>query len=263
MNDCPAMQYAAMVPPGKIVASKWVRLAVERHYRDLKTANKRGLYFDETAAWHVIHFFGYLRHSKGEWAKQPIKLEPWQQFWLWVLFGWKKRADGKRRFNTSYGEIARKNGKSTLASGIALYLLVADGEEGAEVYAGATKRDQARIVFSEAVRMVRESPHLSRRLTIVKDNLSFLAANSKFEPLGSEEEGNDGLNVHAAIVDELHAHKTRALFDVLDTATGARSQPLIFIITTAGPTAPAFAGSSGTTPPRSWKARSRTTRSSR
>jgi phage terminase large subunit-like protein len=191
------------------------------------------LYFDEAAAQHALVFFGFLKHSKGEWAGKVVELEPWQQFIIWVIFGW-KRADGTRRFRTAYEEVARKNGKSTIAAGVGLYLLVADGEGGAEVYSAATKRDQAKITFSEAHRMVLASPFLRKRVKAFRDNLHIEGTASKFEPLGADADTLDGLNIHGAIVDELHAHKNRDLWDVLETATGARRQPLMFAITTAG-----------------------------
>ena len=128
----------------------------------------------------------------------------------------------------------RKNGKSTLSAGIALYLLVADGEQGAEIYSAATTRDQARIVFDEAKRMVGSSPALKRRVQVLINNLNVEASASRFMPLSSDASSMDGLNVHGAIIDELHAHKTRHVVDVLETATGARRQPLLFEITTAG-----------------------------
>jgi phage terminase large subunit-like protein len=149
------------------------------------------------------------------------------------LFGW-RRSGGARRFRSAYVEIARKNGKSTLCAGIGLYLFFADGEPGAEVYCAATKKDQARIVFQEAERMRAASPGLAKRIVKFRDNMNVPATASKFEPLGSDEDTLDGLNIHGAIVDELHAHKNRALLDVLDTATGARRQPVVFKITTAG-----------------------------
>ena len=128
----------------------------------------------------------------------------------------------------------RKNGKSTLSAGIGLYLLVADGEQGAEIYSAATSRDQARIVFDEAKRMVGSSPALKRRVGILINNLHVAATASRFMPLSSDASTMDGLNVHGAIIDELHAHRTRHVVDVLETATGARRQPLLFEITTAG-----------------------------
>jgi len=218
---------------GTIVAGMLIRKAMERHLRDLEEGASRGLRFDRAAAEHAVRFFGFLKHSKGEWAGQPFILEPWQQFIIWNLFGW-LRADGFRRYRRAYIEVARKNGKSTIAAGIGLYLLVADGEPGAEVYSAACKRDQARLTHSEATRMVKSSPELSRMVKVFKDNLHIEATASKYEPLGADANTMDGLNVHGAIVDEIHAHRNRAVLDVLETATGARRQPLILEITTAG-----------------------------
>jgi phage terminase large subunit-like protein len=228
-----ANRYIADVLSGQQVACHWVKQACQRHIDDLRDGPARGLRFDEAAAAHVLKFFTILKHSKGEWAGKPIELEPWQQFMLWTLFGW-KRADGTRRFRTAYIEVARKNGKSTLGAGVGLYLLAADGEPGAEIYSAATKRDQARITHLEAVRMVRASPMLKRRIRTFRDNLNIEGTASKFEPLGADADTTDGLNIHGAIVDEIHAHKTREMWDRIDTATGARRQPLLFGITTAG-----------------------------
>ncbi|GAH39281.1 unnamed protein product, partial [marine sediment metagenome] len=233
MSKHPAVAYMRGVEDGSIPAGRLVRLAVERHVRDLVEGPKRGLHWDRQAAQHAIDFFGFLKHSKGEWAGQPFLLEPWEQWLLWMIFGW-KRADGLRRFRTAYIEVARKNGKTTWGAGLGLYLLVADGEPGAEIYSAATKREQARLSHGEAVRMVRSSRALSRMVGVVKDNLHIRATASKYEPLGADANTMDGLNVHAAIIDELHAHRNRRVVDVLETATGARRQPLICEITTAG-----------------------------
>jgi len=239
--DFTAEQYVDDVLTGRQVACKWVRLACERHRKDLDgstelaevNGKERGLHFDETTAKTAIAFFRLLKHSKGEWAGRPLILEPWQQFVVWSLFGW-KREDGTRRFRTSYLEVSRKNGKTTMAAGIGLYLMLADGEPGAEVYSIATKRDQARISHSEATRMAKSSPQLRKMVTIFKDNIHILDTASKFEPLGADSDTMDGLNVHGAVVDEVHAHKTRDTWDVIETATGSRRQPLMFAITTAG-----------------------------
>ena len=149
------------------------------------------------------------------------------------LFGW-KRADGTRRFRVAYNEIPRKNGKSTLAAGIGLYLLIADDEPGAEIYSAATKRDQAKIVWGEAKAMRNATPALKRRIAAGARDLTIEKTRSVFMPLGADADTLDGLNIHAAIIDELHAHKSRVAWDVIDTATGARRQPLLFAITTSG-----------------------------
>lgn len=228
-----AMEYGREVMAGKIDVCKYTALAVERHFRDLKDGPKRGLFYCQKSAEHMLDFFGFLRHSKGEWAGRELILEPWQAFWLAVLFGW-MGADGFRRFRTAYEEVPRKNGKSTKLAGVGLYLFFADGEGGAEVYTAATKRDQALITHREATRMVQKSPSLRARIGVTKNNLHHLATASMFEPLGADADTADGLNVHGAIVDELHAHKHRDLWDVLETATGSRTQSLLYAITTAG-----------------------------
>jgi phage terminase large subunit-like protein len=231
----PVDAYAEAVLEGKIAAGQFTRLACERHLRDLATGATRGLYFDYDAADHALEFFRFLRHSKGEWAGCVFHLEPWQQFIVGSIFGW-MRADGTRRFRTAFIECPRKQGKSTLAAGVGLYLFIADGEPGSEVYSAATKRDQAKIVWDEAANMVKRSPALAKRVRIFpgKANMHVPEFRAKFEPLGADADTLDGLNVHGAIIDELHAHKTRNVWDVLETATSSRRQPLVFTITTAG-----------------------------
>lgn len=235
----PAEQYIQGVLDGSIVVGKRIRLAVERHVRDLERAGLRDpefpFYFDPSAGNRPIEFIHeFCRHSKGEWAGQPVRLEPWQQFSLWVAFGWKRRDTGFRRFRIVYKKVARKNGKSTETSGVGLYLTVGDREPGAEVYSAATKKDQAKIIHEEAMRMVRKSPDLAEVLTVVKNNISHIDSASKFEPLSADEKTLDGLNVHGGLLDEVHAHPNRGVFDVIETATGARRQALIWCITTAG-----------------------------
>jgi phage terminase large subunit-like protein len=226
--------YARAVLAGKVPACRLVKLACERHMRDLATGAERGLTWKPASAQHHIAFFSrFLHHSKGEWARQSIELGWWQKFVVGSVYGW-KRADGTRRYRYVYEEVPRKNGKSTKLAGVGLDMLLCDHEPGAEVYAAATKRDQARIIFDEARRMVASSPHLAQSITRYKLNLSVAATSSKFEPLSSDDRTLDGLNPHCVLVDELHRHKTRALLDVLDTAMGARRQPLLWIITTAG-----------------------------
>jgi len=226
--------WARAVIAGDVIACRFVRLACKRHLDDLKRGPKRGLTWNPGAAQHRIGFYArFLRHSKGEWARKPVTLSGWQKFCIGSVFGW-KRADGTRRFRYVYQEVPRKNGKSTMLAGVGLDLLVCDGEDGGEVYAAATKRDQARIIFDEAKRMVATSPELQRTVARFKLNLSVDRSGSKFEPLSSDERTLDGLNPHGVLIDELHRHRTRALLDVLDTAMGSRRQPLLWIITTAG-----------------------------
>ncbi len=228
---------APLDPPDNPVG-RLVRLARQRHQRDLDSARCRGLSFDEDAAAQAVQFFGLLRHSKGEWAGRPFALSPWQEHdVIRPLFGW-KRADGTRRYRVAYLEVARKNGKSTMAAAIGNKLFLNDGEPGAEVYTAATKRDQARITHEESkaqVRgLIRDDPRLRRHIIVSRDNLAIPSQRCKYEPLGADADTMDGLNVHAAIVDELHMHKRPDVWNVLETATAARRQPLLFGITTAG-----------------------------
>ena len=226
----PVTRYARSVTDGETVAGKLVRLACRRHLDDLRS---RSWTWDPIAAQRAIDFFALLTHHKGEWAGQPIHLEPWEEFIIGSLFGW-KRADGTRRFRDAYVEVARKNGKTEIASGVGLLLAFFDNEGGAEVYAAATKRDQAKIVWDEAARMVKASAGLRARIKSTVGSLFIEGSASKFAPLGADADTLDGLNVHGALVDEVHAHRNRALWDVLGTASGARRQPVRFAITTAG-----------------------------
>lgn len=227
------LSYIDSVLSGARPVAKILRQAVERHVNDLEHGAERGLWFDDAAAQRALKMCTVVHHSKGEWAGQTFVPQPWEEFIIASLFGW-KRADGMRRFRRAYIEVPRKNGKSFLGAFVGNYLLVADNEPGAEIYSVATTLPQARIVHTEAARMVQASPILRREIKKFKDNLNVESTHSKYEPLGGDSDVLDGLNVHGAIIDEIHAHKTRGVVDILDTATGARRQPLIFEITTAG-----------------------------
>lgn len=231
--DFTAGQYVDDVLSGRVVACAQVIAACRRHEADMQQGQARGLRYDEGAAKTAVGFFSLLRHWKGEWANQPITLQPWQQFVVASLFGW-KREDGTRRFRTGYLEVARKNGKTTIAAGIGLYMLVADGEQGGEVYTAATKLDQARIAFHDARTFAERSPALKRELGVLTRNIHHLATSSKMEALSSDHHTMDGLNVHCAICDELHAWETGELANILETGMGSRRQPLMLFITTAG-----------------------------
>ena len=233
-NKATVEKYIEDVVAERIPVSDNVMLAVRRHIDDMKTAQSRGIYFDEDAANIVIDFAALLCHTKGEFAGQPFILRPWQMFIVWVVFGWLRVSDNMRRFRTVYLEIPRKNGKTTFGAFIGLYMFIADGEQGGETYAVATKRDQAKLVYDQADTMVKNSRYFNQRIKNVINNMSIGETQSKFEPLGADADSTDGLNISCAVIDELHAHKTPALYDVIDTATGARLQPLIFSITTAG-----------------------------
>lgn len=213
---------------------------MQRHYVDLVEGAKRGLTFDPSAAWHIIQFIErFFVHIKGPLAGRPILLDPWQKFWTAVKYGWKK-AHGLRRFNRGYEEVARKNGKSTWTGPQGAYLFAMDGEVGAEVYAVATTRSQAMTVFKPAFdnikRWRRRSAGVARSFKTF-DGLNqekVTLDTSVFQPLPANAENLDGLNPSAILFDELHAQKTRDVWDVMETALGARSQPLLSAITTAG-----------------------------
>lgn len=228
----PAELYAEQVRSGEILVCEYVRLAVERYYADLDRALDMGRYFDKKAAMRAIHFIEKLKHTKGEWAGQRFRLEPWQQFVLWNIFGW-KNADGTRRFRYVYIEIARKNGKTALSAGIGLYMLFADGESRPEVYSAATVKDQAKICFSDAVEIVKATD-LKNYLTPYRNSIVYELKGGTMKPLSSDYGTHDGLNPSCGIIDEFHAHKDSGMFDVIKSAFGARRQPLMFIITTAG-----------------------------
>lgn len=228
----PAEIYAEQVRDGRILVCEYVRLAVRRYYADLDRALERGWHFDRRAALRANGFIERLKHTKGEWAGSRFRLEPWQHFVLWNIFGW-KNADGTRRFRYAYIEIARKNGKTALSAGVGLYMLFADGESRPEVYSAATVKDQAKICFADAVEIVRATD-LKHYLTPFRNSIVYEARGGMMKPLSSDYGTHDGLNPSCGIIDELHAHRDSGMFDVIKSAFGARRQPLMFIITTAG-----------------------------
>jgi phage terminase large subunit-like protein len=242
-----AKRYAEQVVAGEVLACRWVQLACQRQLNDLARFKGKGspyrfnpkLVDRDGRSFHpadnLCAFIERLPHVKGPLAGESISLEPWQVFILSTVFGWVKD-DGKRRFRRSYIEVPRGNAKSTLSSAVALYMLAADREGGAEVYSLATTRDQARIVFGDAQTMARRSPGFRSRFSVNvgAHNMHVLASGSKFEALSAEGSTLDGLNIHFGCVDELHAHKTRTVYDVVETGTGKRDNSLLWVITTAG-----------------------------
>lgn len=233
-----ANKWAKQVVLDKIPACKWVKLACERHLNDLKRSkNKDFPYkFDPRLAEKKIAFVELLPHTKGEWAmrRMTITLEAWQKFGIACTFGWVRKKDGFRRFRESYWEVPRKNGKSVIAAGVALNMLANDGEFGSEVYAGATTEKQAWEVFKPARLMAIRSPDFveTAGILINAGSLEIPEEGSVFEPIIGDPP--DGQSPHCAIVDEFHEHPTSALYDTMQTGMGARRQPLIFTITTAG-----------------------------
>lgn len=192
--------------------------------------------FDREKADHAVDFINCLKHTKGRWRGVPFELLPWQDRIIRDVFGTVKE-NGYRQYNTAYVEIPKKNGKSELAAGVALYMTCGDGEWGAEVYGCASDRQQASIVFDVAVDMVDQCPALKKRMKPVMSvkRLVYKPTNSFYQVLSAEAYTKHGLNVHAVIFDELHAQPNRELFDVMTKGSGdARTQPLFFLITTAG-----------------------------
>lgn len=202
-----------------------------------EVAVARGCVFDPESADHATRFFeGFLRHTTGHWAGRPFLLQPWQRdHIIRPLFGW-RRPNGTRRFNTAYIEIPKKNGKSSLAAGVVLYLTCADGEPRAEVYSAAADRNQAGIVFREAANFVRASPALTPRLEVVPSQKVIVDhdSGSFYKVLSADAYRQDGINAHGIIFDELHTQRNRDLFDALRYAGASRRQPLLVSITTAG-----------------------------
>ena len=235
-----ALAYCEDVLDGTIPANIYIKQACQRHLDDLSRQETDWPYrFDVDASERPCRFIELLRHTKGELARQrkTITLEPWQCFIICSIFGWLHKDTGLRRFSESYIEVARKNGKSTLVSGIGLYMLAADNEEGAEVYCAAVDRQQASLVFNDAKRMAERAEGLRDGLGVETSahSIHVFQTSSTMKALSREQGGNlDGLNTHAALIDELHAHKSRDLFDVIESSMGARTQPLLLSITTAG-----------------------------
>jgi phage terminase large subunit-like protein len=233
-----AAAYARQVVAGEVEACKWTRLACQRHLDDLERAASGDwkYTFDVAKAERACRFLELLPHVKGGWAANAelMVLQPWQIFIICVLFGWVKVATGMRRFSLAYIEVPRKNGKSQLAAGIGLYMFACDGEFGAEVYSGATTEKQAHEVFRPARQMIERSPELARALGVLPaaKGISRPEDGSRFEVVVGKP--GDGASSHCGIVDEYHEHDSDVLFDTFRTGMGARRQPLLFVITTAG-----------------------------
>lgn len=253
-----ARQYEGDVIAGRTPACKWVRLACERNRRDLGRQETSGFpyRFDQGKAHQICEFAERLPHVKGPKAQRTgefyegsdgrqyavwatIELEPWQCWMLTTIFGWVRVADGLRRFRIAFPLVPRKNAKSTIGAIVVLFMLTLEGEIGAECYSAATTRDQAKAVAEIAWGMAKQSRAFCEFFGIrigseTSKSLFVPGTQGKFLPLSADANSLDGLNVLLAVIDELHAHKTRGVWDVLDTATGARLQPLLFPITTAG-----------------------------
>lgn len=237
-SDDPVTLYAQEVVAGQRVAGPHVRAQCKRHLDDLDVGQKRGLSWDLAEANKAIRFFELvLKLNGGEFEGKPFILLPWQKFVVGSLFGW-MGADGYRRFRVAYVETAKGSGKSPLAAGIGLKGLVADGEPRAEIYSAATKKDQAMILFRDAVAMRNQSPELSKRIVPSGTgekvwNLAYLQEGAFFRPISSDD-GQSGPRPHISLVDEYHEHKTNLVTEMLRAGTKSRRQALLFIITNSG-----------------------------
>jgi len=231
----PITEYFKQIKSGKIIACKKVT-KIYQYLVDVIEGNLETDYiYDELRAQHAIDFIEkYCKHSKGEWANKPVKLELWQKAFISAIFGIINKKTNCRRFKEAFLLVGKKNGKSLLASSIALYMLVADGEGGAECYSIATKREQAKIIWQEAKNMVQKSPDLRKRIRSTINILAFDKTNSTFKPLSSDSNTEDGLNIYLAECDEIHAWKGTELYNIVADGVSARKEPLILITSTAG-----------------------------
>ena len=237
----PATDYARSVIDGDIVAPMPVRLACERHLRDLRNPD---FVWDTEEVRRRLVMCRTLRHYKGPFKGRPFEPTPWQCFVIGSVFGWKLKRNGLRRFRKAFVMVPRKNGKTYLAASIAIMMLVSGGqlqrdgrfskEPGAEVYFVATKEDQAKIGWTDCAKIVKRSPGFSAMLKVRVKEIRYEDQDSFCKPLGADSDSLDGLNPSCAIKDEFHAWKDRALNEVIDDAYGAREQPIDFIITTEG-----------------------------
>lgn len=238
-TDDPVTQWALSVRAGEVIQGPHVRAACERHLRDLEQGPSRGLHWNLGAANRVIGFFpDVLRLAGGQFEGRPFVLEPSQKFKTGSLFGW-KRADGTRRFRRAYVEEAKGNGKSPWAAGIGMYCLVADGEPRAEVYAAAADKDQAMVLFRDAVAMCEQSPALNARIIPSGGNpvwnLADIKSGSFFRPISSEKrKAGSGPRPSCALCDEVHEHPDRLIIETLERGFKWRRQPLLVMITNSG-----------------------------
>jgi phage terminase large subunit-like protein len=230
-----ANRYIHGVLSGGILACKWIKLACQRQVDDLARTDWQYVY-DAAKGDRICKFIELFKHTKGEWAskQENIHLEDWQCFILTTIFGWVHRDTGKRRFRKAMIVVSRKNGKSLISAGVGLYMLAVDGESGSEVYCGATSEKQAWEVFRPAKLMAAQNPAFLKQFGVAVNasNINILKNASRFEPLIGNP--GDGSSPHLAILDEYHEHQTPNAHDTMVTGQGARSQPMMFIITTAG-----------------------------
>lgn len=229
------VDYYEKILSGEIVTSRRVKAVYERIVKEIREPDPDSpYYFDEDRGERPILFIErFCKQSQGSLGDE-LRLELFQKAYIQTLFGFLEKETGYRRFRETLFLCGRKNGKSTLLSGIALYMLIADGEGAAEIYSVATKKDQAKKVLTEAVNMIKQSPELRAVVKKRRNDVYFPATSSVFEALASDSNTLDGLNSHAVIIDELHAIRDRNLYEVMKQSTSSRRQPLVVMITTAG-----------------------------
>lgn len=233
-----AEDYARAIVGGKILACKWIQLLCQRHLDDLSRVKDDDFpyLFDPAKAERVAKFLQLLPHTKGKWAgkRELITLEPWQLFSVCIPFGWLRKKDNTRRYRTLLIFVPRKNGKSIIGGGLGIYMFTADNEFGAEVYSGATTEKQAWEVFRPAKQMIERTPELREHfgVEVNASNMARLEDGSRFEPVIGKP--GDGSSPSCSIVDEYHEHQDSTLFDTMETGMGAREQPIMLVITTAG-----------------------------
>lgn len=226
-------QYYQAIENGSVVTSKRVKKQYQKLVQDMEHHDK--YIFDEEKAMRPIQFIEkFCRHSKGELAGKPLVLDLFQKAYISALFGFVDKDTGLRRYTESFFFVGRKNGKTTMLSAIALYMMIADGESGSEVYSVASKRDQANILFDQAHEMIVQSPDLNKNIRKRKSDLYFAHNFSKMQSLGKNSNSLDGLNAHLVVIDELHSIQDRNLYEVMKQSQSARTQPLLIMITTAG-----------------------------
>lgn len=227
------VQYWQEMEKGNIVVSKRIYKQYQKLVQDINHHDK--YIFDEAKANRPIKFIeAFCRHSKGELAGKPLILDLFQKAYISALFGFIDKDTGRRRYTESFFFVGRKNGKTTMLGAIALYMLMADGESGSEVYSVASKRDQANILFDQAHEMIKQSPDLNKNIRKRKSDLYFPHNFSKMQSLGKNSNSLDGLNAHLVVIDELHSIQDRNLYEVMKQSQSARTQPLLIMITTAG-----------------------------
>jgi phage terminase large subunit-like protein len=237
-NSIP-FQYAAVVKSGEIVVGLRIKQAIDRFYKLIEDADKKGYWLDHKKGFAIIRFFEkMLKHTKGKSAGKPFLLSPYQQFTLYNLFAWQtKNEEGQtiRLIRNVYQKVGKKNGKTAELAGVGLFVKAFDGEEGAEVYVGATKEEQAKLCFQQACDFILKSRMLQQLgFRVYQKEIKFLPKNAFMRPLGGDSKTQDGINSHLTIIDEYHAHRDDSVKENLESSSASRLQPITYTITTAG-----------------------------